>query len=395
MDRRILLGISALAACGAIATGWAAWRPREPTGRWFRTHADDPDLTDADRAEIARLEALGYVGATLPPVADRSGVFAWDRAKADPSPRFLVSGEGTVAREIAPDGTVLREWRASFDAIFPDYPDVAERGATENWRRARLLPDGSIVALWEGLAMARIGPDGAVIWANAGRHHHDLQIVGEEVVSLCREVSLIRAIDPERRVLEDQICWTDLASGEERRRISVYRALLRSAPALLPPREENGDLLHTNGLQVVPDGLLAGEILLSFRRTSVLAALDPATLRVTWHRDGPWRAQHDARAIPDGIRLFDNQGAGGQARALEIGLDGGVRWEWRGPPGEPLTSPTLGAVREMPNGDLLVTESERGQAWEITRDGTVVWAYANPARVGDYVAAIFEMEPAP
>jgi hypothetical protein len=48
----------------------------------------------------------------------------------------------------------------------------------------------------------------------------------------------------------------------------------------------------------------------------------------------------------------------------------------------------------LPNGDVLITESERGRASEITRDGDVVWEFLSPHRAGPenrLVATLFEV----
>jgi hypothetical protein len=48
----------------------------------------------------------------------------------------------------------------------------------------------------------------------------------------------------------------------------------------------------------------------------------------------------------------------------------------------------------LPNGNTLITESDRGRAFEITRSGRVVWEYYNPARAGErkeLIATLFEV----
>jgi hypothetical protein len=51
-------------------------------------------------------------------------------------------------------------------------------------------------------------------------------------------------------------------------------------------------------------------------------------------------------------------------------------------------------VAVLPNGNVLVTESDNGRAFELSGDGEIVWEFYNPHRAGDrgeYVATLFEV----
>ena len=50
--------------------------------------------------------------------------------------------------------------------------------------------------------------------------------------------------------------------------------------------------------------------------------------------------------------------------------------------------------QRLPGGNVLVTESDNGRAFEITPDGDVVWDFYNPHRAGDddeFIATLFEV----
>jgi hypothetical protein len=392
--RRAAVALVVLALLAAVAV--ASLLPRGEPGRWF-------PLTDAQRAEIAELEAIGYVGGTLPPGEHAAGVFV-HLPDAHVGPRLYVSGDGPVARLIDESGAVLHTWRGDFWAAFPAADVTWGHGATETWRRARLLPDGSLLAIHEGIGMVHLDRESRLLWANPGNYHHDLQVAGAEIVALAREARMIPDLDTEHPILEDRVAWLRVSDGAEVRAVSVIDAFRRSRFAdRLPSRRtrEDGDLLHTNGLWVL-DGRMAaenpafaaGNILLSLREISTLAVLDPVAGVIAWAMRGPWQAQHDPQ--PDGeggLVLFDNHG--GPARVLWLDARGQVTRSWGGE-GEPLQSAILGAVAPLPDGAVWVSESERGTVWEVDRAGRVRWAFANPARTGpdgSLIAAIFEMEP--
>ena len=51
---------------------------------------------------------------------------------------------------------------------------------------------------------------------------------------------------------------------------------------------------------------------------------------------------------------------------------------WRYAPDAGFFSRTRGSVQRLANGNTLVTESDRGYAFEVTPGGEVVWRFANP-----------------
>ena len=132
------------------------------------------------------------------------------------------------------------------------------------------------------------------------------------------------------------------------------------------------------------------------REVDIVAIVDPSasTIRAAWR--GPWRAQH--QPIPDDegkILLFDNRGANGRSRVLRFDpLAIQVLWEYSGDPPGSLWSPEAGSCQILPNGNMLITESEMGRAFEITTDGEVVWEFSSPHRAGkrgELVATLWDV----
>lgn len=46
----------------------------------------------------------------------------------------------------------------------------------------------------------------------------------------------------------------------------------------------------------------------------------------------------------------------------------------------PFESLARGSQQQLPNGNVLITESNNGRLVEVTRDGQVVWEFINPDR---------------
>ena len=58
-------------------------------------------------------------------------------------------------------------------------------------------------------------------------------------------------------------------------------------------------------------------------------------------------------------------------------------------------SATCGTAQRLANGNTLITESDSGRAFEVTREGEIVWEFWNPERVTvegqEYIATLFEV----
>lgn len=394
----------------ALACTGGPQTPEPEAGKWFaqryRTHRFDASLTDAQRAQIELLEAIGYADGTRPVTAVRS-VAVHDPDRAYQGFNFYNSGHGAEAFLVDMDGRALHRWTHAFWDTFPGYPVDRDHGGTHNFRRAWLLRGGDVLALHEGLGLVRLDVDSRVRWSYPARPHHDLDFGPDGAIwVLTREARMVTRMDRDAPILEDFLVVLDPDTGRERRRFSLLEALERSPHAgLLERREDKADLFHTNTVRLL-DGaaehldpaFAAGNVLLSIRNLSALVVVNPETRAVVWARTGPWRLQHDPSPTRAGeLLLFDNRGLGrGAARVLALRLpDLRVTWEYRGPREAPLDSGTLGAVTELPNGNVLITDSEQGRALEVDRaTGDVVWAFTNPhvaGPTGEYVAALFEM----
>lgn len=373
-------------------------------GRWYESRG----RTDADD-QAAFLQALGYADGTIE--ATGHGVGIHDPTRAWQGLNLYVSGHGAEATLLDMDGAVVHQWRHDAARTWP--PDEGKPAAVGSHyiRRARALPDGDLLVIHQSRGIARLGLDSTVEWAVHNGAHHDLQVDERgHVWVLTRVAHNVEEIDPDHWVVEDFVEELD-ADGTQLRRHSVLMGLARSPfAAVLDDRiEGHPDILHTNSLELLPEappGLEGTEgplVLLSLRNLDALAVLDAATGRVVWAGRGPWKGQHDARWAGAGrVLLFDNRGGPeGRSRALALTVPGfDVSWSLTHAPADvALHSDTLGAIAPLPNGNVLITESEQGRAIEVVPEsGDIVWSFTNPHSAGSegqFIAALFELERLP
>ena len=371
-------------------------------------------LDAEQQAEIKRLQSIGYTGGSLPDRGSDTGTTVHLRGATAPNLRLYVSGHAPGADLIDPDGRVLHRWRCTYAearAAGPAAPDAFlddREGVTACWRRARLLPDGDLLAVFEGHALVRLDRDSRPRWSYPGHCHHDLDVGPDGVIHvLTREARVVPRFHPRKPVLLDYI--THLApDGHELGRLDILACFENSPFAShLDNAGESGDIFHTNTIELL-DGthadrvpaFAAGNFLVSVRELGVVAVIDPAQEAVVWALSGLWLGQHQPTLLPDGnLLVFDNKGHDGRSKVVEIDpTTQRVVWEFADGPDTPFYSATCGTGQRLANGNTLITESDNGRVLEVTTDGAVVWEFRNPERTGEnggYIAAIMEMEALP
>lgn len=409
----LLLAPSASPATDPVVTAdsVAALRADDsiPDGRWrrYRTHRFDADLDPAQRAQIERLEALGYLSGSHTAAAV-SGVTRYDESRVTPGRNLLVSGHAPEALLLDMDGNVLHRWAIDFASVWPDYPlPPGYVHQVHYWRRAYAQPNGDLLAIFEGLGLVKLDRDSRVLWAQPDHAHHALEVRPDgEILVLTREAHVVPRFNRVKPVLEDFV--TRLAAdGTEMERTSLLEAFERSPMRILLEAAgiTSGDVFHTNAIDVLPDasgprpgGFAAGNVLVSMRELSTLAVVDLEKDQVVWAHQADYVRQHDPTILPDGhILLFDNGEV--RSRVLEFDpLTGGIVWAYEGTETEPFFSATCGTAQRLEDGNTLITESDNGRAFEVTPDGDIVWEYVSPYRAGaqgELVATLFEMRRLP
>lgn len=386
-----------------VARGPLAEAPDTP-GRWRLPDGRRPWINrDGAAYTQAQLEALGYAQGSLP-ATDPSGVTI-HAAEAFDSLAFVTSGHAPEAQLVDLDGEVVHTWSASHAEVFPEQA-AAGRRPRPYYRRARLLPDGGVLAMFVDHGAFRLDRDSRVVWAWQGGAHHDLTVHDGQVWLLGRQLRARPGLDPKRDVVDDEVVVLDLETGALVRRFALFDALegspFRSLLRRVQPRED-GDVFHTNTLRVL-DGRFAdvlpafqaGRLLVSMRHTDWVLVIDPDTVQVVWAMAGPWSRLHEPTLVDPGrLLVFDNMGAWPRSRVLEVDVvSQRVEWAWDGGR-QPLISETCGTAARLPNGNTMVVASDTGRAEEVTPDGRVVWRFFNPARAGEdgeLVATLFQVE---
>lgn len=294
-------------------------------------------------------------------------------------------------RLIDQEGKVLRSWNFRYLGL--------------------ILPDGRYVAqeYYESQKWGMFTWDDRPLWVSPVSIHHDIVLTPRgTLITFVKEMHpykgrevdfcVIAEFDLEGRELFRWSTWDHL---KEIRKFHAPLELDRPKLFFLPetakrkaatPWGGHYDYYRLNSLQVLPETELGrkderfrpGNWLISFRHGSMMFILDQDTKAIVWKcvdRDVPGRleGQHAPQMLDSGrILIFDNGRYRGGSRVIELDPPTcEIAWEYRR---EGFYTLSQGYVQRLPNGNTLVTESERGHAFEITQEKEIVWEYYHPER---------------
>lgn len=316
-------------------------------------------------------------------------------------------------------GNVLHAWETDWHALWPEAEHVPERvrpkpGTGRYAHGAVILKSGDVVFNFEHLGMIRVARDGEVVWRLPYRTHHSLEVGpnGNLWASGQRLVREVKENFPDRPPPYDEHTILEVSpDGEILRELSVpdilhengYEALVHSARFL---RRNHAtimdDRLHLNDVEPFPEDLTPGyfghqDLAVSLRNVNAVFVMNLATREIKFMSIGRFSRQHDPDFL-DGssLSIFDNESGGAeQSRIVTLHApDGRFEVAYQAQGGAFFTD-IMGKHQWLPDGNLLITESRGGRAFEVTPEGDLVWQYVNevePGMVG-LVTEVTRLEP--
>ncbi len=338
------------------------------------------------------MRELGYLDFGEGAQDARNGVVMFDAARSSPGYDLCTSIPFATAILRSREGVERHRWRGPGDT---------------RWTRAELLPGGDLLVI--GVAggggpgagspfLARLAWDGTQHWRRPIAAHHDVELAPDGHIVVLTEQTRRDGGALAPHGVRDHLITRLTAEGQFVDELSLFDAL-RARPDLvaLKPivkqRESRApaNLIHANSVEWVrPTVAAAGEPFGTERVLVSCRALDAIVL-IDWNRREPVWAwgpgevlrQHEATIGDDGrILLFDNgNDERGHSRLVELDpRTGAITWEFTTPEPERFYSPGRGTAQRLPNGNVLVANSNSGEAFEVTRGGRLVWQFFNPDR---------------
>jgi hypothetical protein len=307
-------------------------------------------------------------------------------------------GRATIQLIRLSDGRMLKEW----------LPDVAAINARSHFHSAivdlyrdksvdrmrpmhpMLLGNGDLL-IHDNTPLSRIDGCGRPRWVIDGIFHHSLERAADGTLWIPYRLARSNVPGVGAKFADEALAQVD----EQGRLIRVERLIeildRNDLGGLWRGRPYEEDPFHLNDIEpVLTSGPYwrQGDLILSLRNMSLIALYRPSTGRILWTRAGPWSAQHDVSILDDHrIMVFDNHVSWGAAGRR---VDGNSRLLIYDFATDRLTSPladtfarrgiltaTQGRATPLPNGDVMVEETERGQLMRIAPDGSLRWRYVS------------------
>lgn len=311
-------------------------------------------------------------------------------------------------------GNVLHEWRCDPRHIWarPPHQDITEpfliTEETTYVHGTLLLPGGEVIFNLEYFGLVKLNSRSEVIWKLPYRTHHSMFEDDAGSMWVCglriHEEAVPQFPDMKPPFWEDTVLKVSL-DGVIEREISMLEIIHKSGyHGLL--RFDTGDILHLNDVEVLNeqkarafDLFEVGDIMVSLRAINTVLVIDGDTERIKWSLTYPFGAQHDPDFTEDGrISVFDNHvnrhfqplGRRGSRIVCIEPSAGEVATLYGHKEGQYFFSARAGKHQQLPNGNLLITETYAGRVFEIDGNGEAVWNWHAPKWNRNFVSEILE-----
>ncbi|MFH1403778.1 MAG: arylsulfotransferase family protein [Candidatus Altiarchaeota archaeon] len=361
-------------------------------GYWRDSPSADPSTE--------RLVDLGYASwaDVSPEDLNKSGVTYYDRRNAYDGLNFYASNTMTKAYLIDMDGRVVHSW----DFNVP----------TEPWKHVELADNGNVFLVQYNLW--KYDWDSNRLFKFKDGFHHDidvskggrLYVLRDEYAMLdLPEYGLTKAKNNEIQVmLEDGTLLknislhdlvfvkdNDLPKKELLKKIVTNEygenvgPKIREVDGKTIVSNERYDIFHTNTIEIVHRNItgfaVEGNALTAVRFLDLILVVDLDKEEIVWSwGQDDLQGPHQPTLMDNGnLLIYDNGLSRNYSRIIELNpLTKQIVWEYTANPPKSFYSEGMGGSQPLPNGNILITESTKGHAFEITRGGEIVWDFWNP-----------------
>ncbi|WP_176245116.1 arylsulfotransferase family protein [Oceanibacterium hippocampi] len=301
---------------------------------------------------------------------------------------FALNGDmENAALLISPDLKIVRAW--TLDEI-----PVDELEPRPKFRKLvhglDILRDGSVIFAFEGgMSLQRFNSCGERDWTTGGGFHHSVTLddAGETVWTFNGTGTIAQVAVGDGAILREISMDAVIAANPTIDILELRR--LHPNDWGKNTRNTEGEWMpekyHFNDVDPLPatmaasfDGFRAGDLLLSARSLNMVFVLDPESLEIKWWRIGETQRQHDPDWLSSGeIAVLNNRMSRDFSEIVAIdpvSFRKSVLFDGRD---NDFYTRIRGKGQILDNGDLIVTSPQQARAFEVDRQGEVVFEVVN------------------
>lgn len=314
------------------------------------------------------------------------------------------NNDSLIVKIIENDGTLIHKWNIEWFNYWENSDhlpkDIApkQRPGT-HIHGIHLFDDGSIVFNFEHCGLARVDSEGKLIWKLPMSTDHSVYF-DDSIIWVCAQKyhykpiqyypnyippiiePFVLKISTEGEILEE-------LSILELLRKNNLEGLLYNIHLSNENTKLSWDILHLNDVEPFPQKMEPGffayhDVMISLRNINTIIVYNDSTKIVKDVTIGGFVRQHDPDFI-DGnqISIFDNYNIGStdhnkQSRILiKSYVTNQIREFYKGTDVNPFNTIIMGKHQWLENGNLLITDSMNGRAFEINPKKEIVWEFIN------------------
>ncbi len=328
--------------------------------------------------QVEKLRTLGYVNWVATEDVEKTGVVYYDPQSASKGMNLYASGHLQEAHLIDMQGNAVHKW-------------AWKEPGKASWKQVEICDNGDLLVIVRDRLLMRLDWDSKVKWKKKMRAHHDISIDPKgRIYVLSQENRLMFWHGIPLPVLSDFVVVLS-ADGEIEKEIHLYEVIrdrlsLRAiAKMYISAMDVNFDIMHTNSIEIMDRDIEGfckkGDWLISMRNLNLVGVVDAEKEELVWSwGPGELDKQHHPTLLRNGnLLIFDNRPNKRASRIVELNpLTRKIEWEYESDPPEEFFSGQRGGNQRLPNGNTLITESNKGRVFEITKQGKVAWEFYNP-----------------
>lgn len=302
------------------------------------------------------------------------------------------------------EGNVVHSWHVPHTAAYR-HPSHIHRfaNATRLIDTALLLENGDLLVQYAGMGdtpygygIARFDKQSKRIWSVKKNTHHDIYASpSNDMIYAISHHFIKKPLAGFEGLQYPQLVDHILvlgSNGEIHQEISLLDAFKDTPYAryFSDVKGEQWDAMHANSVRKLEPEMAhhfplfeAGDYLVCIRNIQAIAMISARTGKVYWAHRGDWGLPHAAIFRKNGTIALMNNHAGeknGGPYSTLVSIDPKTKKEtllYDGSVKPHFHTYAWGRLQELPNGNILATESARGRVIELDEYGKIVWQYKN------------------